>query len=238
MRRTRQRPPCLGQAGALLRGSISLQSSPAGALWLLETAFFIFPPFLTLCIFRRRIRSLAEHAQPQANKKGSTKMQFNTSQMNTIPKVLCALFSLFLLISITMTGTYAWRDINQHKSNEFYGRSPTYPSDTTTTLPDSSTTTTLPDSSTTTTLPDSSTTTTLPDSSTTTNEITTQPSTSSDTTITSLTNPQNPDSPKTDDTSNVWLWVILTVVSAVCLRGVLLWGKKDKRKAVETGGLL
>jgi len=52
------------------------------------------------------------------------------------------------------------------------------------------------------------------------------------------TKPQNPDGPKTGDTGSVWLWAITTVVSAICLRGVLLWGKKVRRGEAGIGGLL
>jgi hypothetical protein len=35
----------------------------------------------------------------------------------------------------------------------------------------------------------------------------------------------------TGDTSNVWLWAILTIISALGLRWVLLWGKKARRES-------
>ena len=51
-------------------------------------------------------------------------------------------------------------------------------------------------------------------------------------TTTSLGKPDpNQPGPLTSHTSNIWLWAILTVVSAVSLRAVLLWGRRGgKRK--------
>ena len=38
----------------------------------------------------------------------------------------------------------------------------------------------------------------------------------------------------TGDTSKLWLWAALTVMSAIGLRAVLLWGKRNGRRKKET----
>ena len=173
-------------------------------------------------------------------------------RFNMIQKGLCVLLSLFLAFSAAMTGTCAWRDITQHKSNEFYGRGTAEPDTTTkpdtTTEPDTTTpepttpepTTTIETTTVTSTI---TTTTTQPttEPSTTTTETTTRPLTiNSVTTTTAIatTKPQNSSGPKTGDTGNVWLWAVVTIVSAVSLRAVLLWGKRGGRRETEIGGLL
>ena len=195
-------------------------------------------------------------------------------KFNAIQKGLCGLFSLLLVFSAAMTGTCAWRDAAQHKSNAFYGRGTTQPDtaatepDTTVAEPDDTTTghdetTAEPDTTTTgpttpapatitetTTITATTTTTTTTgrpatEPSTTIAETTTQPaaqpSTTSPATATAMpgtTGPQNPGGPKTGDTGSVWLWASITVVSAMCLRGVLLWGKKGRRGETEIGGMV
>ena len=146
--------------------------------------------------------------------KGCKNMKFSMFQ-----KILSILFSALVVFCAAMTGTYTWQDLAQHKSNEFVGLTAANP-DESTTEPD--TPTTEPDISTT--EPDIST--TEPDTS------TTWPQTS--TTQTHATTTTKPGGPKTGDTSNVWLWAILTVLSALGLRGVLLWGRKNSCREGET----
>ena len=265
----------------------------AGALQLPNSAFFFFFSFLSKAFAGGQL-SGGRRKKPPC-RKGVTNMKFNMMQ-----KGLSVLFSLLLLFSAAMTGSYAWRDIAQHRSNEFYGRVTSAEPDTSTTEPDTSstepdTTTTEPDTSTTepdtstiepdtsttepdttTTEPDTTTTepdttTTEPDTTTTTQPTTTttQPTTTTTTTRTSTTKPttttapstttavttttgpatqpsttaaatsatattgstkpQNPNGPKTGDTSNIWLWAVITIISAIGLRAVLLWGRRERR---------
>jgi len=171
---------------------------------------------------------------------------------NGIQKAMCALFTLLVLFCAAMTGSYAWRDLSQHRSNKYYGRG----IDTITTQPDPDTTTTQPDPDTTTTQPDPTTTqpttttmmttttkptteppeTTVETTEQATTQAITQPPTSAATASPGTSKPSNPDGPKTGDASNVWLWAALTVTSAVGLRAVLLWGRRNGKRN-KAGGL-
>ena len=165
-------------------------------------------------------------------------------------KVLCALFTLLVLFCAAMTGSYAWRDYAQHKSNEFYGGittetssvSPTSPTTTTTATSSASTSTTSSTStstssstststtSSTSSSPSSSTSTSTSSSSSTSTTSSTSTSTTSTATCTTTTTEPKVPGPVTGDTGNIWLWAALTVVSAIGLRATLLWGKKGGRR--------
>lgn len=173
-------------------------------------------------------------------------------KFSIVQKGLCVLFSALVVFCAAMTGTYAWRDYAQHKSNEFIGIStadepitvrPTTTTTTSTTGPTTTdTTTTRPTTTTTrpTTTTKPTTTTTKP-TTTTAAPTTTQPTTSATqpstitatqppvTTTRPTVRPSNP-GPVTGDTSNIWLWAVLTVLSALGLRWVLLWGKRGRRE--------
>ncbi|MCL2300258.1 MAG: hypothetical protein FWC27_08965 [Firmicutes bacterium] len=159
---------------------------------------------------------------------------------NYFQKLLCVLFTALAVFCAAMTGTYAWRDAAQHKSNEYYGGLTTR-TDTTITEPDTTTqseptvttaTTTETPSATTETTTQTTTqtitqTTTAQTTTQTTSQTYTLPSTSGTSARTGTTHPGGP---VTGDTGKICLWASLTVLSAIGLRAVLLWGAGRRRE--------
>jgi len=199
-----------------------------------------------------------ERQAPAGHKGGNKRLKaygvkgYDGMKFNLFQKMLCLLFSALAVFCAAMTGTHAWRDASQHRSNEFYGglTATTDESDTTTTEPDTTTTepgtTTTATTSTTTTIPSTEPSITMTETTTetttqatiqttaqTTSQTYTLPSTSMFKTSTGTSGPSNPGGPKTDDTSKIWLWAALTVVSAMGLRTVLLWGRRNDRHREE-----
>lgn len=196
----------------------------------IRKVFFFF--LFSFCVCSAGGISFASSgAQADYPTKGMKRMKSDMVQ-----KMLCVLFTALVVFCAAMTGTHAWRDVSQHRSNDFYGGATTGPDGSTSEPP----TTTEPDTTTelSTTIPQLTTTTTTQTTVTTTGTQATTTiaphifSTGAHTTTSAhitTARPTNPPGPQTGDASKIWLWTLLTMLSALGLRWVLLWRQKNKR---------